>query len=80
MQKAEITSKHGVILSCKVDCRSMGSETLARINEQMQGLRYGFIKEFEENDEDLRSEDGSRISDPLRTQGIWNWIREETSS
>lgn len=56
----------------------MGSETLKRMNEQMQGLRYGFIRKFEENDEDLRSEDG--MSDPLRILEIWNWIREETSS
>ncbi|KAL5487611.1 hypothetical protein ACEPAI_5719 [Sanghuangporus weigelae] len=83
LAKAEITSKHGVILSCKVDCPGVHSETLSRINQRMIDMRYGFIKGFEEIDWDGENEwkwnddDGDR---PLRIKEIWNWIREETSS
>ncbi|KAL5507822.1 hypothetical protein ACEPAH_5440 [Sanghuangporus vaninii] len=80
LAKAEITSKHGVILSCKVDCPGVHSETLSRINQRMIDMRYGFIKGSEEIDWDewkWNDDDGDR---PLRTREIWDWIREETSS
>ncbi|KAH8118734.1 Lipoyltransferase and lipoate-protein ligase [Phellopilus nigrolimitatus] len=71
--RAEITSKHGVILSCKIECPGIDSDVLEKLGQRIQGLKYGFITEFGEGDWQ-ESEGG-----PLRVREIWNWVREETS-
>ncbi|KAI5117389.1 hypothetical protein M0805_009077 [Coniferiporia weirii] len=71
---AEITSKHGIILSCKIHCQGFESDALEALDKRMRGLKYGFIGELEEN---YWREAGSNLP---RIQEMWNWIREETSS
>ncbi|EJD01609.1 Lipoyltransferase and lipoate-protein ligase [Fomitiporia mediterranea MF3/22] len=80
---AEITSKHGLILSCKISCpRGIPPETCDEINKRLINMRYGFITQFnnDESDDDAcwAEEKNTNVS-LLRIREIWNWIREETS-
>lgn len=69
-KRADIRSKHGIILSCDVTAGS-GNDWLQEVGEKMEGARYGFVEDH-----------GSDAESPQdlvqrRRREVWRWLCEE---
>ena len=73
-QTAEIQSKHGIVLSCEVECPGMEKGLLDSLDEMLRGKKYGFLEDFNALDWQVSDE---RL---LRLRVLWDWLKEETSS
>ena len=73
-QKAEIVSKHGVILRCTVSSDGLDTTTIDSIDKGLRGLRYGFVGQPPKRERDCDNQQA------LRQNAVWDWIREESAS
>jgi len=65
---AELHSKHGIILSCTLDCPGIDADSLENLTRSLQGARYGLP-------ENIGVDVG--IGGDVRLQEIQHWLQDE---
>ena len=73
-QGAEIRSKHGIILSCRLEPSVYADESLkgyfALLSMTLEGQRYGFVDD----------KAAAVASQDERIAGVWDWLRTAMDS